>query len=337
MDWIDGLLIPAIVSLIVIVGLLLGGYAYMTLAERKVAGRFTLRYGPNRAGPFGLLQPIADAFKVIFKEEFVPSEVDKAIYLIAPGLAVFASLSAFAVVPLGTPFTIFGREINLYVADVNVGLLYLLAVAGLGIYGIILGGWASNNNFSLLGALRTSAQVIAYEIPMGLALVSLVVVVGSLSLVDIVDFQAKTHLPLVVLQPLGFLIYFICGFAEANRSPFDLPETENELVSGYATEYGGIKFGLFFMAEYVNMVVISCITTALFLGGGKWPFVNPHPLLSLVIFGAKVCVLVFVFLWVRATLPRVRYDKLMKFNWTFMLPLALFNLAITAVAVVLLG
>lgn len=335
MDWVDALLIPAIQSLIVIVGLLLFGYAYMTLVERKVSGRFTLRYGPNRAGPFGLLQPIADAFKVIFKEEIIPSEVDKPIYVLAPGLAVFAALSAFAVVPLGTSFTLFGREIRLYIADVNVGLLYLLAVAGVGIYGIILGGWASNNNFSLLGALRTSAQVIAYEIPMGLALVSLVTVTGSLSLVDIVAFQQRV--PLIVLQPLGFLIYFICGLAEANRSPFDLPETENELVSGYATEYGGIKFGLFFMAEYVNMVVISCIATALFLGGGQWPFGDIHPLLSLAVFVVKAAVLVFLFLWIRASLPRVRYDKFMKFNWTFMLPLALANLAVTAVGVVLWG
>ncbi|MGQ9458067.1 MAG: NADH-quinone oxidoreductase subunit NuoH [Anaerolineae bacterium] len=335
MDWVDTLLIPAIQSLVVIVGLLLFGYAYMTWVERKVAGRFTLRYGPNRAGPFGLLQPIADAFKVIFKEEIIPSEVDKPIYIMAPGLAVFAALSAFAVVPLGTSFTLFGREIRLYIADVNVGLLYLIAVAIVGIYGIILGGWASNNNFSLLGALRTSAQVIAYEIPMGLALVSLVTITGSLSLVDIVEFQQRV--PLIVLQPLGFLIYFICALAEANRSPFDLPETENELVSGYATEYGGIKFGLFFMAEYVNMVVISCIATALFLGGGQWPFAHPHPLVSLAVFVAKAAVLIFLFLWVRASLPRVRYDKFMKFNWTFLLPLALANLAVTAVGVVLLG
>lgn len=337
MDWIDGLLIPAVGSLVVIVGLLMGGYAYMTLAERKVSGRFTLRYGPNRAGPFGLLQPVADAFKMIFKEEIIPSEVDKPIYLMAPGLAVFAALSAFAVVPLGTSFTLFGREIHLYLADVNVGLLYLAAVAGVGVYSIILGGWSSNNNFSFLGALRTSAQVIAYEIPMGLALVSLAAVAGSLSLVDIVDFQARSHLPLILFQPLGFLIYFICGLTEANRSPFDLPETENELVAGYTTEYGGIKFALFFMAEYVNMVVISCITTALFLGGGKWPFVNPHPLVSLVLFAAKTSLIIFLFLWIRASLPRVRYDKNMKFNWTFMLPLSLFNLAATAVGVVLWG
>ena len=334
MDWIDGLLIPAIKSLVVVIVLLVG-FAYMTLAERKICGRFQLRYGPNRAGPFGLLQPIADAFKAIFKEEFVPSEVDKLIYVVAPGLAMAMALATIAVVPLGTPFTLFGREISLQIADVNVGLLYLAAVSGIGIYGIILGGWSSNNNFSLLGALRTAAQVISYEIPMGLALVSLVAVVGSLSLVDIVKFQSPV--PLIVLQPLGFLIYFISGLAEANRSPFDLPETENELVSGYATEYGGIKFAIYFMAEYLNMIVISCISVALFLGGGEWPFVNPHPLLSLVVFFAKTAVMLFLFVWVRASLPRVRYDKSMKFNWTFMLPLALVNLAVTAVGVVLLA
>lgn len=326
-DWIGVLVIPLIKSVIVVVGLLVA-FAYMTYIERKLVGRFQLRYGPNQAGPFGLFQPLADALKAIFKEELVPGHVDKWVYILAPVFAMVPALVAFAVVPIGRPFMLGGREITLQVADINVGLLYPLAVAGLGAYGIVLGGWSSNNNYSLLGALRTTAQIISYEIPMVLALVSIVVVTGTLRVSEIVEYQAVT--PLILLQPVGFLIYFICGLAETNRSPFDLPETENELVSGFSTEYGGIKFALFFMAEYINMIVVSALVATFFLGGWQGPFLP-----GWIWFFIKVAAVLFLFVWVRASLPRVRYDKLMNFCWRFLTPLALVNLLVTAVVVLL--
>lgn len=334
MDWIDALLIPAIKSLVVIVALLLA-FAYMTYVERKLVGRFVRRYGPNRAGPFGLLQPIADAFKAIFKEEVIPSEVDKWLYVICPGIAVAGSLIAFGVIPVGDSFMAWGRKITMVIGDVNVGVLYVVAVAGLGLYGIFLGGWSSNNNFSLLGALRSTAQVITYELPMGLALASIAAITGSLRFADII--AAQKTLPLIVLQPVGFLIYFISGMAEINRSPFDMPETENELVSGYSTEYGGIKFAIYFMAEYINMIVMSILVATLFLGGWQGPFAHLSPLLQLVWLGVKAAVVLFVFIWVRASIPRVRYDKWMKFGWKFLLPLGLANLVVTAVVVALVA
>jgi NADH-quinone oxidoreductase subunit H len=334
MDWIDALLIPVVKALIVIVGLLVG-FAYMTYAERKLVARFTVRYGPNRAGRFGLVQPVADAFKALFKEEVIPNHVDRLVYIIAPGFAMAMALITFAVVPLTEPFRLFGREMRFVVGDLNVGLLFILATAGLGLYGIFLGGWASNNNFSLMGALRSTAQILTYELPMALALVSLVVVAGSLRLVDIVDVQAR--IPLIVLQPIGFLIYFIAGMSEANRSPFDLPETENELVSGFSTEYGGIKFAIFFMAEYINMIVIAIIAATLFLGAWHGPFAQYSPLIQLFWVFLKTAVLLFLFVWIRASIPRVRYDKWMTYGWKFMMPLAVVNLAVTAIVVVLLA
>jgi len=334
MDWIDALLIPAVKSLIVIVGLLIA-FAYMTLLERKLAGRFVMRYGPNRAGPFGLLQPISDAFKAIFKEEVIPSEVDKWIYVVSPGIAVAAALIGFAVIPLGEPITLFGRTITLSVGDINVGLLFPMVVASLGVYGILLGGWSSNNNFSMMGALRSSAQVLAYEIPMGLALVSLVIVTGSMRIGDIIAAQATV--PLILLQPVGFLIFLTSGMAEINRSPFDLPETENELVAGFATEYGGIKFAIYFMAEYINMIVMAFLISTLFLGGWHGPFDQVSPLFEFLWLGLKTLAVLFLFVWIRASLPRVRYDKWMKFGWKAMIPVALANLVVTAIVVVLLA
>jgi NADH-quinone oxidoreductase subunit H len=330
MDWIDTWLIPAIKAIILVVGLL-AGYAYGTLAERKLCGRFQLRYGPNRAGPFGLLQPIADAVKMIFKEEMIPNHVDKILYVVAPALALIPALVMLGVVPFGTPIHLFGREISLQViqGDLSVGLVYVLAVAAVGGYGVVLGGWASNNNYSLLGALRATAQMISYELPMGLSLVALVVVTGTLSMQGIVAYQST--LPLIILQPIGFLIFLICSFAEAGRGPFDLPETENELISGYSTEYGGIKFALYFMMEYVHLFVAAVLISTLFLGGWQGPLLPPI-VWSII----KVCFLFFFFVWVRASLPRVRYDKLMKFCWKFLTPLALVNLIVTAVVVVAL-
>jgi len=315
MDWISLILIPAIKSVLLVV-VLLTGFAYLSYIERKLVARFQVRYGPNRAGPFGALQPIADALKMVFKEEIIPLHVDRLVYVLAPALTVIPALVIWAVIPVsGGSITIFGQTITPYVADVNVGLLYILAIASLGTYGIVLAGWSSNNKYSLLGGLRTGSQMLSYELPMGIALASVV----------------------VVLQPIGFIIYFISGLAEAGRSPFDLPETENELVSGFATEYGGIKFALFFMGEYIHMITISALATTFFLGGWYGPFVGQIPILGLAYFLVKVAFVIFLIIWVRASLPRVRYDQLMRFCWKLLLPLSLLNLAVTAVVVLLLG
>ena len=252
-----------------------------------------------------------------------------------PGISFAAVMITFAVIPFGPQVDLFGRQVGLWIGDIGVGLLYLMAIAGLGSYGIVLGGWSSNNKYSLLGALRATAQMISYELPMGIALLAVVLVVGSLNLREIVDFQGGW--PLVVLQPVGFLLFFIAITAESNRSPFDLPETENELVSGFMTEYGGIKFALYFIAEYVALVVNSAIVATVFLGGWKWPAIvsDLHPLAGVALFLAKVLFVLFLFVWIRASTPRVRYDKFMRFCWKFMVPLALANLAVTAVVVAL--
>lgn len=334
MDWVADFWIPLIKAVVVVLALLVGG-AYMTWGERKICARFQVRYGPNRAGPFGILQPLADAVKAIFKEEIVPSQVDKVIYIMGPGIAFAAVLLTFAVIPFGPEVDLFGKQVGLWIGDVSVGLLYLLAIAGLGAYGIVLGGWSSNNKYSLLGALRAAAQMISYELPMGLALLGVVLIVGSLNLRQIVESQGGV--PLIAWQPVGFLIFLIAILAESNRSPFDLPETENELVSGFMTEYGGIKFALYFIAEYTAMVVNGAIIVTLFLGGWKWPAVisDLHPLAGVALFLIKLLFVLFLYVWIRASIPRVRYDKFMRFCWKFMVPLALVNLAVTAVVVAL--
>lgn len=338
MDWISLIVVPAIKSLVLII-VLLTGFAYLTYYERKMLARFHVRYGPNRAGPLGLLQPIADAVKAIFKEEIIPRRADKLVYLAAPVLALIPALVAYAVIPIGPTITLFGQPVNLYIANVNIGFLYILAVAGLGTYGVILAGWSSNNNYSTLGALRTSAQMVSYELPMGIMLVSIVLTTtlatgtGSLSLVDLVQTPRPWWVWLWLW--IGFPIFFICMLAETNRSPFDLPETENELVAGFQTEYGGIKFALFFMAEYINMIVASGIMATVFFGGYRGPFVDQVPILGVLYFVIKVILVLFLFLWVRASVPRVRYDQLMAFNWKFLLPVSLLYLAITAVVVAL--
>jgi NADH-quinone oxidoreductase subunit H len=333
-DWVTDFWIPLIKAIVVVLALLVGG-AYMTWGERKICARFQVRYGPNRAGPFGLLQPLADAVKAIFKEEIIPSHADKLIYLMGPGISFAAVMITFAVIPFGPQVDLFGRQVGLWIGDIGVGLLYLMAIAGLGSYGIVLGGWSSNNKYSLLGALRAAAQMISYELPLGIALLAVVLIVGSLNLREIVDFQGGW--PLVALQPVGFLLFFVAITAESNRSPFDLPETENELVSGFMTEYGGIKFALYFIAEYVALVVNSAIVATVFLGGWKWPALvsDLHPLAGVGLFLVKVFFVLFLFVWIRASIPRVRYDKFMRFCWKFMVPLALANLAVTAVVVAL--
>jgi NADH-quinone oxidoreductase subunit H len=337
------LLINIIVQIVIIGTLataLMLGFAALTVVERKLLARFTLRYGPNRVGPYGTLQIIADMFKMFFKEEVVPKHVDRLVFLMAPGLALMPALMAFAVVPIAgesftLPFEVFGSTItiNPWIADVNVGLLYILAIGSLGTYGVILGGWSSNNKYSLLGGLRTSSQMLSYELPMGMALLSVIILVGSMQLTEIVDFQASRWggmFWIVVVQPLAFLIFFICGLAEAGRAPFDLPETENELIAGFDTEYGAMKFGLFFGAEYVHMIVLSFITATVFLGGWSGPFVQQLPFLGIGYLLLKVLFLLFTMIWIRASVPRVRFDKMMKFCWKFLLPLSIANAVVTA-------
>lgn len=338
MDWIQALLIPLIISGVIIV-VLLTGFAYLSYFERKVVGRFTQRYGPNRAGPFGLLQPLADALKMAFKEELMPRHADSAVYLLAPAITVAASLLAWAVLPVASQgFEAFGYHVPPVLADVNVGLLYIVAVTSIGTYGIVLAGWSSNNKYSLLGALRTSAQMVSYELPMGVTIVTLLVITGTMSLTGIVQYQVD-HLWLLLLPTgfIAFIIFFIAGLAEANRSPFDLPETENELVSGYITEYGGIRFALFFMGEYIHMITLSAIIATLFLGGWHGPFVAQFPLLGLVYFFGKIIAMLFLMIWVRSSVPRVRYDRLMQFCWKLLFPASLINLALTAVWITVFG
>ncbi len=327
MDWQNLLLLPILRSIVLII-VLLTGFAYLTWYERKLLARFQVRYGPNRAGPKGLLQPIADAVKAVFKEEIIPDSVDKPVYLLAPILALIPALIIWAVIPVaqGVPA----------VADVSIGFLWILAVAGIESYGVILAGWSSNNNYSLLGALRSSAQMISYELPLGIFLASILILAGGFSLVALVEAQrmAWEWIWLWLMFPL----FFICILAETNRSPFDLPETENELVAGFQTEYGGIKFALFFMAEYINMITTSAIMATLFFGGYRLPFGILSDVLWLgpFVLGAKVIVLLFLFIWVRASMGRPRYDQLMQFTWKVLLPVSVGYMMITAILAVLL-
>ncbi|MFZ4655978.1 MAG: NADH-quinone oxidoreductase subunit NuoH [Caldilineaceae bacterium] len=321
MDWLNLVVFPLIRSLILVFAVLTGA-AYLTWMERKLLSRFQIRYGPNRAGIFGLMQPAADAIKAFFKEEVIPNHVDKWVYLMGPALALIPALVIWAVIPVanGVPA----------IADVNIGFLWILAVAGVESYGIILAGWSSNNNYSLLGALRSSAQMISYELPMGLFLVSILMLAGSFSLVELVSSTREWWEWLWLW--LMFPFFFICILAETNRSPFDLPETENELIAGYQTEYGGMKFSLFMIAEYINMITTSTIMATLFFGGWRLPFGFLEDVLWLgpfVLLG-KVIILLFVFIWVRASIGRPRYDQLMNFNWKFLLPLSLVYMIITA-------
>ncbi len=337
----DPLLVTIIVEVIktgAIATILMLSFAAMTVAERKLLARFTQRYGPNRVGKFGTLQIIADMFKMFFKEELVPGHVNRFVYMLAPCIALVPALIAFAVVPLAKepftlPFTAFGTPITIHpwIADINVGIIYLLAIGSLGTYGVVLGGWASNNKYSLLGGLRTSAQMLSYELPMGVAMASVILVTGSMRVTDIVNFQSD-YFPLILLIP-SFLIFFISGLAEAGRSPFDLPETENELIGGFVTEYGGMKFGLFFGAEYVHTIVFACLTATLFLGGWIGPFAETIPILGVVYFILKVVIILFVIVWIRASVPRVRFDQLMQFCWKFLLPAGFVWLFIVAIGI----
>ena len=311
------------------------GFAYTTYYERRALARIQTRIGPNRAGPAGLLQPVADAIKLIFNEELIPTKADKFLFLLAPVLTVLPSLIIWAVIPWGTSITLFGREISLYLADINVGVLYLMAVASIAVYGIVIAGWSSNSKYPLLGGLRATAQIISYELSLGLAFVGPILIANSMSLIQIVEKQQETAW-FIILQPLGFVIFFLAVLAEVNRAPFDMPEAEQELTSGYHTEYSGMKFALFFMAEYIKMIAVSAIAATLFLGGYSGPWVESLPWLGPFYLLIKIIILLFVFIWIRGTLPRFRYDRLMAFGWKIMLPAALINVFLTAVVIMLL-
>jgi len=321
---------------VVLISIILLGFAYLTLFERRAIARFQLRIGPNRAGPWGLLQPIADGVKLIFKEELIPDQADKPLFLLAPVITVVPVLVLLAVVPLGPDVTLFGRTFTLSLAgDVNVGVLYILSVASIAVYGIVIAGWSSNSKYALLGGLRSTAQMVSYELALGLAFIGPILLADSLSLQQIVEKQRSV--PYFVWQPIGFLIFLVASIAELNRAPFDMPEAEQELTAGYHTEYSGMKFALFFMAEYGKMIAVSFIAASLFLGGYWGPFVDRLPLLGPVYLFLKVFALLFFMVWVRATLPRLRYDRLMAFGWKIMLPLALLNVVVTGALVVVSG
>jgi NADH-quinone oxidoreductase subunit H len=321
MDWLNLVVFP-ILRTLALIFVLLTGAAYLTLYERKLIARFGVRIGPNRAGPMGLLQPAADGIKAIFKEEIIPNHVDKVVYLLGPMLAVMPAIAIWAVLPIARGVPV--------VADVNIGFLWLLAITGIEGYAVILAGWSSNNNYSLLGALRSAAQMISYELPLGMFLVSILILAGSFSLVQLVETPRAwwEWLWLWAMFPL----FFICILAETNRSPFDLPETENELVAGFQTEYGGLKFSLFMIAEYMNMITTSVIMATLFFGGYRLPFgfLNDIVWIGPFVLLVKVLILLFLFVWVRASIGRPRYDQLMGFSWKFLLPVSLAYMIITA-------
>lgn len=359
MDWIMWL--EWVLKGFILCLILLGGFAYLTLYERRALARMQVRVGPNRAGPQGVLQPIADAVKLIFKEEFTPAKVYKVVFILAPVLTVVPSLIIGAVIPLGTSFNLFGREINLYVADLNVGILYVMSIASIAVYGIVLAGWSSNNKYAMLGGIRSSAQMISYELALGFCFVFVILLGNSMSLNEIVE--AQKNMWFVVVQPVGALVFFVVVLAEVNRAPFDMPEAEQELTAGYHSEYSGMKFALFFMAEYQKMIVMSMITATLFFGGYREPgfFNNPWILnnfeflrflsvdavwtigswtfnawfLGPIYLFIKVFLILFGMIWVRATWPRVRYDRLMALGWKIFLPLTLALCFITATGILL--
>ena len=324
-----------IIKSVIVLLVMTAGFAYVTWYERKVLARMQARIGPNRAGWAGLLQPIADAVKLIFKEELVPDKADKVIFILAPVITVIPALIITAVVPWGPTVHLFGRDIALSVANINLGALYILTVTSISVYGITLAGWSSNNKYATLGGLRATAQMISYELALGMAMLGPILLAGSMSLTDIVN--AQQHLWYIVLQPVGALIYMVATIAEINRAPFDMPEAEQELTAGYHVEYSGMKFALFFMAEYIKMIDISMIGASLFLGGFQGPFLSTFPWLGPIYLFIKVVVLLFGLIWIRATFPRIRYDRLMSFGWKILFPLSVVNLMVTAVVVRLVG
>lgn len=317
-----------VIKIVLLIAILMGGFAYTMLLERRLLGFFQLRLGPNRVGPGGLLQPIADGLKMMLKEDLIPSGADPFVYRLAPVVALFTALAVDAVIPFGAPIHIFGISVYLDIANPSIGLLIAFAFSSLGVYGLVLGGWASQNKYSLLGGIRASAQIISYELAMGLAVMGVIMTTGTANLYKIVMYQHH-HGWLIFPQIGAFLIYFITGIAETNRTPFDLPEAESELVAGYHTEYSGMRFASYIIAEYINMITVSGLAVTLFFGGWLTPL--PWlPLLPIVWFFIKVGLFLFVFIWIRATLPRFRYDRLMNFGWKFLLPAALVYFLATA-------
>jgi NADH-quinone oxidoreductase subunit H len=334
-------LVP-LLKIVVLLNAVLVSVTFMTLLERKVIAWVQVRLGPMRVGPYGSLQPIADAIKLLLKEDITPTRADKWVFTLAPIVSMVPALIAFAVIPFDRDASLFGYHVPLFIADINVGLLYLVSITSIGVYGIILAGYASNSKFPLLAGLRASAQLISYEIAVTMMLVSLVVMSGTLSMVGIIDAQYNAHVWYVFVQPVAFVILFIGGLAETNRAPFDLPEAEQELTGGFHTEYSGMRFALFFLAEYANMIVVSAVATTLFLGGWLRPFPNVAWLGVLgyipgwIWFLLKTFVFIYVFLWIRATLPRYRYDQLMRLGWKVLIPLGIANLIVTATFKVLM-
>lgn len=320
----------------------LGIAAYLTYGERKVAAFMQDRLGPSRAGKYGLLQPIADAGKLFFKEEFIPIHAERWLFILGPAVAMITATITSAVIPWGTEMPIFGRSVQLQVADVNIGVLYIMGIVSVGVYGIMIGGWASNNKYSLFGAIRASAQMISYELSMGLALIAVIMMSGTLSLREIVAQQEGINWN-IFYQPLGFLLFFVSALAECNRAPFDLPECETELIGGYHTEYSSMKLGFYLFSEYVNMFVSSALMASLYLGGYNFPGMGAISdptilgIAQIAVMFAKVGFFIFVFMWIRWTLPRFRYDQLMHLGWKTMIPLALFNLVATGAVMLLLG
>ncbi|HEY7535329.1 MAG TPA: NADH-quinone oxidoreductase subunit NuoH [Thermodesulfobacteriota bacterium] len=348
MPWIEIGISVVKIALVLIVVLTL--VAYLVYAERRIMAFIQDRLGPNRVGPFGLLQPLADGIKLIFKEDIVPERANKTFYILAPAFSIVTALIAFAVIPIGYGFdtTLFGAlkepfYVRLQIADINAGLLYVLAITSLGVYGIVLGGWSSNSKYSLLGGIRSAAQMVSYELSLALSVIGVIAIAGSLRFYDIIDAQAKVWF--VIPQILGFLVFIISSFAETNRLPFDLPEAEPELVAGYHTEYSSMKFAMFYMAEYTNMITASALAVALFLGGwfplpfGGWFGIDieKYWFLPPIVFIGKVFLLLFLFIWVRSTLPRFRYDQLMRLGWKVLFPIAVLNLIITSAIILLVN
>lgn len=326
-DWITGIIL-LFIKLAVVLAVLLLVAAYLVLIERKFLARLQIRYGPNRAGPFGLLQPIADGIKLIAKEDIVPAAADRTLFLLAPAVVTMTALLMFAVVPIGRDITLFGRTVPMVISDLNVGLLFVFALSSLGVYGVALGGWASNSKYSLLGGIRGAAQMISYELAIGLSLVPIVMLAGSFSLVEIVNAQDRYWY--ILVQPVSFVIFLLSAMAESKRIPFDLPEAENELGAGYHTEYSGMRFGMFFLGEYVHMQVLGALIAVFFLGGWRGP-VLPAPVWLFI----KIILVSMVMIWIRGTLPRLRYDQLMALGWKVLVPAALINIMATGAVILL--
>lgn len=331
------LVIEAAIKFAIVLLVVLTVLSFVVLFERKLLGWFQLRYGPNRVGPWGLFQLLADFIKFLFKEDVTPATPNRILFTLAPMVIMIPALMTYAVIPFGDSIELFGRRIALSVTSINVGLLYIFALSSIGVYGIFLAGWSSNSKYSLLGGLRSAAQLVSYELALTLSVVGVLIQAGSLDLQEIVRAQSGYYFGFIPrwnifwFQPLGFLLFLMAAIAETNRVPFDLPEAETELVAGYHTEYSSTKFMMFFLAEYANMLTVSAMVTTLFLGGWNGPFVGRVPLLGVVYFAAKTALFLFLYIWLRATLPRFRYDQLMQFGWKFLLPTAFVNVFISSV------